>query len=87
VVIIFLVLPMAQLVAQEPIALSMADERYKADILLVVAHPDDEGRQRRILRERWTNIGAWQSFLERAGAAARTKPAPNKQQRLGGPRD
>src|SRR5882757_1545215 len=42
-VIIFLVLPMAQLVAQEPIALSMADERYKADILLVVAHPDDEG--------------------------------------------
>src|SRR5216684_2292665 len=42
-VIIFLVMPMAQLVAQEPIALPMADERYKADILLVVAHPDDEG--------------------------------------------
>ena len=31
------------LAAQEPKALPMADERYKADILLVVAHPDDEG--------------------------------------------
>jgi LmbE family N-acetylglucosaminyl deacetylase len=29
--------------AQEPKALPLADERYKADILLVVAHPDDEG--------------------------------------------
>jgi LmbE family N-acetylglucosaminyl deacetylase len=29
--------------AQEPKALPAADERYKADILLVVAHPDDEG--------------------------------------------
>jgi LmbE family N-acetylglucosaminyl deacetylase len=29
--------------AQEPAALPLADERYKADILLVVAHPDDEG--------------------------------------------
>ena len=25
------------------VALKQADERYKADILLVVAHPDDEG--------------------------------------------
>ena len=30
-------------VAQEPQALPSADERYKVDILLVVAHPDDEG--------------------------------------------
>jgi LmbE family N-acetylglucosaminyl deacetylase len=29
--------------AQEPKALPQADERYKADILVVVAHPDDEG--------------------------------------------
>jgi len=29
--------------AQEPKALPLPDERYKADILLVVAHPDDEG--------------------------------------------
>jgi len=29
--------------AQEPNALPQADERYKADILVVVAHPDDEG--------------------------------------------
>jgi LmbE family N-acetylglucosaminyl deacetylase len=29
--------------AQETKALPAADERYKADILLVVAHPDDEG--------------------------------------------
>jgi LmbE family N-acetylglucosaminyl deacetylase len=29
--------------AQEPKALPAADERYKTDILLVVAHPDDEG--------------------------------------------
>src|SRR5713226_3366831 len=29
--------------AQEPKALPLADERYKVDLLLVVAHPDDEG--------------------------------------------
>ncbi len=29
--------------AQEPTALPTPDERYKADLLLVVAHPDDEG--------------------------------------------
>src|SRR5260370_1923915 len=29
--------------AQEPKALPLPDERYKADILLVVEHPDDEG--------------------------------------------
>ena len=29
--------------AQETRALPAPDERYKADILLVVAHPDDEG--------------------------------------------
>jgi LmbE family N-acetylglucosaminyl deacetylase len=29
--------------AQEPKTLPQPDERYKADILLVVAHPDDEG--------------------------------------------
>jgi LmbE family N-acetylglucosaminyl deacetylase len=29
--------------AQEPKALPQMDERYKTDILLVVAHPDDEG--------------------------------------------
>jgi LmbE family N-acetylglucosaminyl deacetylase len=29
--------------AQEPKPVPSADERYKADILLVVAHPDDEG--------------------------------------------
>lgn len=30
-------------VGQTPQAVKVADERYKADILLVVAHPDDEG--------------------------------------------
>ena len=35
-------LPLA-LGAQDPKILSQPDERYKADILLVVAHPDDEG--------------------------------------------
>src|SRR5258708_20968955 len=29
--------------AQGPQALPLADERYKVDLLLVVAHPDDEG--------------------------------------------
>src|SRR5437879_1828373 len=29
--------------AQEPKPLPAPDDRYKADILLVVAHPDDEG--------------------------------------------
>jgi LmbE family N-acetylglucosaminyl deacetylase len=29
--------------AQEPHALAVPDERYKVDLLLVVAHPDDEG--------------------------------------------
>jgi LmbE family N-acetylglucosaminyl deacetylase len=32
-----------RLIAQEPKILPQPDERYKADILLVVAHPDDEG--------------------------------------------
>lgn len=41
--IVFLVMPWARLAAQEPTALSLADARYKVDILLVVAHPDDEG--------------------------------------------
>ncbi len=38
----FLLLPLCNL-AQEAKPLPLADERYKADILLVVAHPDDEG--------------------------------------------
>src|SRR5277367_6913885 len=33
----------AAVAAQQPRQLPQADERYKADILLVVAHPDDEG--------------------------------------------
>jgi LmbE family N-acetylglucosaminyl deacetylase len=44
----FLALPILllcglRLLAQEPKTLPQPDERYKADILLVVAHPDDEG--------------------------------------------
>src|SRR5216684_6694663 len=42
-VIVFLVIPVLEPGAQEPHALALPDERYKADILLVVAHPDDEG--------------------------------------------
>jgi LmbE family N-acetylglucosaminyl deacetylase len=41
--ITFLAAPWLRLAAQEPKALPAADERYKVDILLVVAHPDDEG--------------------------------------------
>jgi LmbE family N-acetylglucosaminyl deacetylase len=41
--IAFLVMPLRNTAAQEPKALPSADERFKADILLVVAHPDDEG--------------------------------------------
>src|SRR6266478_3817503 len=41
-----------------------------------------KGRQRRILRERWTNTDAWRSYLEHAAAAARMKPVRSKQQRL-----
>src|SRR6266849_2530572 len=40
---LFLLNPAPENAAQEPQALPMADERYKVDILLVVAHPDDEG--------------------------------------------
>ena len=36
-------MPLSRAAAQEPRALALPDERYKADILLVVAHPDDEG--------------------------------------------
>ena len=39
---LFLV-PLAVNAAQEPKALPQPDERYKTDILVVVAHPDDEG--------------------------------------------
>jgi LmbE family N-acetylglucosaminyl deacetylase len=38
-----LVLGSLHLSAQEPKPLPSADERFKADILLIVAHPDDEG--------------------------------------------
>src|SRR6202140_5113448 len=40
---LFLFFPMLASDAQEPKALPLPDARYKADILLVVAHPDDEG--------------------------------------------
>ena len=39
---VFLTACLPEAIAQEPKALPQADERYKADILLVVAHPDDE---------------------------------------------
>jgi LmbE family N-acetylglucosaminyl deacetylase len=42
VVLLSLLLPMVA-EAQDAKPLAVADERYKADILLVVAHPDDEG--------------------------------------------
>jgi LmbE family N-acetylglucosaminyl deacetylase len=38
-----LLLPAMASAAQEPKVLPLPDERYRADILLVVAHPDDEG--------------------------------------------
>src|SRR6202795_4101291 len=40
---LFLFFPVPASDAQEPKALPLPDERCKADILLVVAHPDDEG--------------------------------------------
>jgi LmbE family N-acetylglucosaminyl deacetylase len=40
--IVFLAAPLQNTVSQEPQALPLAEERYKADVLLVVAHPDDE---------------------------------------------
>src|SRR5712664_4239792 len=42
-VIVFLAMPLLEPAAQEPKAFPLPDERYKTDILLVVAHPDDEG--------------------------------------------
>ena len=39
---VLLTLPLATVTAQEARTLPQADERYKADILVVVAHPDDE---------------------------------------------
>src|ERR1700687_2456394 len=41
-ILIFLFAPQISS-AQSPQTVRVADERYKADILLVVAHPDDEG--------------------------------------------
>ena len=40
---VFLAAPLPQAMAQEGKPLPHSDERYKADILVVVAHPDDEG--------------------------------------------
>src|SRR5260370_20931 len=40
--IVFLAMPILE-PAQEPKAFALPDERYKVDMLLVVAHPDDEG--------------------------------------------
>jgi LmbE family N-acetylglucosaminyl deacetylase len=42
-IVFVLLLCVPSLAAQEPKALPQADDRYKTDILLVVAHPDDEG--------------------------------------------
>ena len=42
-IIVFLAMPLPKISAQDPKALPLPDERYKVDILLVVAHPDDEG--------------------------------------------
>src|SRR5216684_9035700 len=42
-VIIFLAMPLLEPAAQEPKLFPLPDERYKVDMLLVVAHPDDEG--------------------------------------------
>src|SRR5690348_13537593 len=42
-VVTFLATAVPRLDAQESKAFPLADERYKTDILLVVAHPDDEG--------------------------------------------
>src|SRR5258708_8360460 len=42
-VIVFLAMPLLEPAAQEPKVFPLPDERYKTDILLVVAHPDDEG--------------------------------------------
>ena len=39
---VFLTAPLPKAGAQEEKPLPQADERYKADILVVVAHPDDE---------------------------------------------
>ena len=39
---VFLAVPLPKARAQEPKPLPQADERYKVDILAVVAHPDDE---------------------------------------------
>ncbi|HKW62638.1 MAG TPA: PIG-L family deacetylase [Candidatus Acidoferrum sp.] len=39
---VFLVVPLPKAAAQEPKPLPQSDERYKVDILAVVAHPDDE---------------------------------------------
>src|SRR6266852_4634971 len=41
--VVFLAVASQNSAAQAPQALPQPDERYKADILLVVAHPDDEG--------------------------------------------
>jgi len=40
---VLLLCPKFSSAAQEPQPLPLPDERYKADILVVVAHPDDEG--------------------------------------------
>ena len=42
-VLLFLAPLLPRVAAQQPKPLTLPDERYKADILLVVAHPDDEG--------------------------------------------
>lgn len=41
--IVFLTIPLLAVAAQGPKPFPSPDERYKVDILLVVAHPDDEG--------------------------------------------
>src|SRR5437762_10827528 len=67
--------------AQEPKALPLPDERYKADILLVVAHPDDEGAATPYLARALDEHKRIRLSSARAAAAARMKPEGSKRRR------
>src|SRR5258708_32137829 len=72
---------------QEPIALPLPDERYKADILLVVAHPDDEGAATPYLARALDEQKRVAGLLCQRGSSGANQQGPVEARALGDPRE
>jgi len=85
----FSIMPLSKAGAQgAPKRFPLPDERYKVDLFLLWHIRTTRGATPYLAASAGTNTGAWQSFLERAGAAARNEAGAEQASALGcGPRD